>query len=426
MEILFITHKYPPSIGGMEKQSFELINGVKKYHTVHTLIYDNKTSKIKFLLSIPRRVKKILKENPGISIIHLNDGLLALFSLAIKRFSKRPLLVTLHGLDVVFPNKIFQKWVMEKFQILDGVIAVSQATALECLKRGFDPKKVFVVRNGVDTDLSNVYRKFGFRSELEKKIGISLGDKKILVSVGRSVRRKGFSWFVNRVLPNLDKDVVYLIIGPTNPHIRKIHFLLSILPSKFAHQISLAFGLGVDEIEINRALKKSHINGRAFYLGKLPFEDMVQVLKHSDLFIMPNIQVTGDAEGFGLVALEASICGLPVLASAIEGITCAVIDGENGFLVPPEQEEVWIDKIQSLLSDTESLKVFGEAAKHYTISNYKWERMVGGYISVFKKYDALRSVEYNKLWALDEKDVSDITERIMWQQNVMKKNARYM
>ena len=50
MEVLFITHKYPPSIGGMEKQSYELINGFAKIHKVHTLVYDNESSKVKFLL----------------------------------------------------------------------------------------------------------------------------------------------------------------------------------------------------------------------------------------------------------------------------------------------------------------------------------------------------------------------------------------
>jgi phosphatidylinositol alpha-1,6-mannosyltransferase len=113
---------------------------------------------------------------------------------------------------------------------------------------------------------------------------------------------------------------------------------------------------------------------------------MVQILKHADMFVMPNIKVEGDAEGFGLVALEASVNGTPVLASAMEGITCAVIDGKNGFLVPPEKETAWIEKIHSLLSDLPYLKTFGEGAKNFTITNYAWKKMVDGYIHVFDKY----------------------------------------
>ena len=386
MEILFITHKYPPSIGGMEKQSYELINGVAKECTVHTLIYDNRSSKVIFLFSIRFKVKMILRENPNISLIHLNDGLMAFFALHLKNMTGIPVLVTLHGLDIVYPSKLFQRFVVSKFKKLDGVIAVSQATARECIKRGFDRDRVYVVRNGVDTDMSLINKQPGFRKTLEKKLGIPLHEKKILVSIGRSVKRKGFSWFVTKVLPHLDQSVIYLIIGPPHPHIRKINFVLRLLPKYLAHLIILILGLGIEEIDIQKALQRPDIRNRAFFLGKLPFEEMLQILKHSDLYVMPNVKVMGDTEGFGLVALEAAVNGLPVLASAIEGITCAVIDGRNGFLVAPETDSVWIEKIRNLLSDCGHLHEFGEQSKEYTIANYAWKKMVEGYMAVFKKY----------------------------------------
>ncbi len=386
MEVLFITHKYPPSVGGMEKQSYELINGAAKTHKVHTLIYDNQSSQVKFLLTVPMKVKKILRENPNISIIHLNDGLMGLCGIFIKRITSLPVLMTLHGLDIVLPSRIYQHHVVNIFKKLDGVIAVSQATALECIKRGFDRDKVYVVRNGVDTEMSLINKKPGFRKTLEGKLGIPLHDKKILVSIGRSVRRKGFSWFMTRILPQLDQNIIYLIVGPTDPNIRRINFFLNLLPKRIAHIIVLAMGLGLDEIDVQEALEREEIRGRAFYLGKQPFEDMVQILKHSDMFVMPNIKVQGDAEGFGLVALEASVNGTPVIASSLEGITCAVIDGKNGFLVPPENETAWIDKIHSILSDTAHLKEFGELSKQFTITNFAWKKMVEGYLTVFKKY----------------------------------------
>jgi len=386
MEILFITHKYPPTIGGMEKQSYELINGVAREHKVHTLIYDNRMSRARFILTLPMKVRKVLRENPNISLIHMNDGLMAFVGLIIKRITDVPVLATIHGLDIVFPRKIFQRVVLEKFKRLDGVIAVSQATAQECIKRGIDRDKVYVVRNGVDTDMSLINRQAGFRKVLEKKIGVPLQDKKILVSIGRSVRRKGFSWFMTKVVPHLDKNIIFMIVGPSDPNIRRIQFMLNLLPRRVAHLIVLMLGLGMDEIDIHRALRKPEIAGRAFYLGKQPYEDMVQILKHADMFVMPNIKVEGDAEGFGLVALEASVNGTPVLASAMEGITCAVIDGRNGFLVPPEKESAWSEKIHNLLSDLPYLKQFGEGAKNFTITNYAWKKMVDGYIKVFNKY----------------------------------------
>jgi glycosyltransferase involved in cell wall biosynthesis len=422
MEILFITHKYPPSVGGMEKQSYELINGVAKTHKVHTLIYDNRSSRLRFILTVPMKVKKILRENPNISIIHLNDGLMGFCGSFIKRITSIPVLMTLHGLDIVLPSKIYQSYVVNRFKRMDGVIAVSQATAQECIKRGFERDKVYVVRNGVDTEMSLINKKAGFRKTLESKLGIPLQDKKILVSIGRSVRRKGFSWFMTRILPQLEKNIIYLIVGPTDPNIRRINFFLNLLPKRFAHILVLALGLGLDEIEVQEALERDEIKGRAFYLGKQPFEDMVQILKHSDMFVMPNIKVIGDAEGFGLVALEASVNGTPVIASSLEGITCAVIDGKNGFLVPPENEAAWIEKIHSILSDTSHLKDFGEQAKQFTITNFAWKKMVEGYLTVFKKYH-FQQIYQNEKKPAAEKDRNPGLAGHMILDNYYKKNA---
>ncbi len=370
----------------MEKQSYELINGVARDYKVHTLIYDNQTNRVKFLLSIPRNVKRILKANPGISLIHLNDGLIAAFCLGLKNITDIPIVATIHGLDIVFPSRLFQRLFVRRFRHYDGLIAVSQATGQECLDRGIDPSRVFVVRNGVDTDLSQIAKKPGFRKVLSSRLGIPMEDKKILISVGRSVRRKGFSWFITKVLPKLESDVVYFIVGPTQPHIEKINFILNLLPDNLSNLISLGMGLGIDEIDIQKALRRPEVRGRAFYLGKLPFEEMVQALKHANMFVMPNIKVAGDAEGFGLVALEAAVSGVPVMASAIEGITCAVMDGKNGFLVPTENEDQWITKINAALSDIEALARFSAEAQQYTIVNYSWKRMVEEYVDVFKRF----------------------------------------
>jgi glycosyltransferase involved in cell wall biosynthesis len=73
---------------------------------------------------------------------------------------------------------------------------------------------------------------------------------------------------------------------------------------------------------------------RIKHLGRLPFEEIVTILKHADAFVMPNIKVDGDMEGFGLVCLEACLCGATVYASDIDGIPDAIHQGKNGFLLP--------------------------------------------------------------------------------------------
>ncbi len=391
MEVLFITHKHPPAVGGMQKQSFELVSGVSKRIRTHTLVLGGPIALVAAALTLRARVDRILRENPGISLIHLNDALMAFIALPLLRRAMVPILATIHGLDIVMPGRWYQRRVVPRFRRLSGVIAVSSATARECLDRGFGKEQVFVVPNGVDPGLADIAPQPAFRTELEKRLGVSLAGKRLLVSVGRPVRRKGFSWFISEVVPLLDHDVVYLVIGPKSRHIAVQKRLLDLLPKRLGLQAALILGLPVDEPDVLAALEKPAVTGRAFFLGKLPFAEMVQTLKAADLFVMPNIRSEGDAEGFGLVALEAAACGLPVVASGIEGITDAVVDGENGFLLPPQAPQAWRDRIHALLADKEALRAFGRRASSYTLRNFSWEKMCDGYLAVFAEVCARAS-----------------------------------
>ena len=93
-------------------------------------------------------------------------------------------------------------------------IAVSQATANACIERGLSPQKVVVVPNGVDTGIAGTPRRPDFYPYFEKQYHLGISEKKVIVAMGRSVRRKGFSWFVREVLPKLSDDSVFLLIGP--------------------------------------------------------------------------------------------------------------------------------------------------------------------------------------------------------------------
>lgn len=390
MEVLFITHKHPPSVGGMQKQSFELVSGVSKRVRTHTLVLDGAVALAAAFLTLRARVDRVLEEYPGISLIHLNDALMAFVALPLLRRARVPVVATVHGLDIVMPARWYQNRVVPRLRRLSGVIAVSSATARECLDRGFGEEQVFVVHNGVDPGLAAIAPQPDHRQVLERRLGVSLAGKRVLVSVGRPVRRKGFSWFIREVVPLLDGDVVYLIIGPKSTGAGARQRLLGLLPKSLGLQAALTLGLPTDEPDVLAALEMPAVRGKAFFLGKLPFAEMVQTLKAADLFVMPNIRSEGDTEGFGLVALEAAACGLPVVASGIEGITDAVVDGENGFLLPPQAPQAWRDRIHALLADRETLRAFGGQAQRYTLERYSWEKMCDGYLEVFTKLIATR------------------------------------
>lgn len=385
MEVLFITHKYPPSIGGMEKQSYQLIKGISKRCKTHTIIYDQaKESRITFFLLLKRRIKKILKQNPQIDLIHLNDGLMAAFTTWLADYTEIPVVATFHGLDVVFPLGYFQRKVIPQFKYLSGCMAVSESTKQELLSRSMPSGNVYKINNGVDHNLINHQVKPYFKKKLEAKIGSKISDKKILITMGRPVKRKGFTWFVENVLPNLPEDVILLIIGPFRNQKKMVDNLWGFVPTKLKSKIELFLGLSSDQNELRKLLKNERLKHKVFHLGKMPFGDVLQTISLGDIFVMPNIKVEGDAEGFGLVALESSILGTPVLASDIEGIIDAIQPGCNGWLIKSGDQEEWIYSLYQLLEDKTKLKDFSLQAQSYTSQNFDWELMVSEYYYIFK------------------------------------------
>ena len=98
---------------------------------------------------------------------------------------------------------------------------------------------------------------------------------------------------------------------------------------------------------------------------------------------MPNVDVPGDIEGFGIVAIEGGAAGLAVVASRLQGIQEAVTPGENGILLEWDDNQAFVDTIFDLIEDPEKRKAIGEKARRYVIENYSWEKIAGMYSKVF-------------------------------------------
>ncbi|GAG87335.1 unnamed protein product, partial [marine sediment metagenome] len=99
----------------------------------------------------------------------------------------------------------------------------------------------------------------------------------------------------------------------------------------------------------------------------------------ADLLLMPNIHVDGDMEGFGIVGLEAGSCGLPVIASNIEGIKDFVETRLNGFLVETKNADEFIDKIKMVD------KLNNDIIRKTIISNYEWPHITLKYLEIMSK-----------------------------------------
>lgn len=320
MKILFLTRVYPPVIGGMENQSYNLIKNFRKINK-ETFVIANTRGK-KFLpVFLPYSFLKalFLIKKHGITHLHLSDGLISPEGILLKKLTGITTTATIPGLDITHKLKIYQKIIPASMRKLDGVICVSNYTKNECIKRNMLPEKCRVIPNGIDADLFFInLPKSRLRERLAKKIHIETGAKKIMLTNGRLVKRKGISWFVDSVMPKLKNKFLYLISGD-----------------------------GPEKENIKKMIRKNQLENCVIMLGRTDFETLRLLYNASDLFILPNIHIEGNMEGFGIVVIEAGSCGLPVIASDIEGIKDAVINGKTGWLVESENSEAFIRKIES-------------------------------------------------------------------------------
>lgn len=390
MEILFITHKYPPSIGGMEKQSYELTQRMRQHATVHLLCSEGAESKVRFFWLLKKRIREKLRQHPGISILHFNDGLAAAFCSGADDFPDRIRTATLHGLDVVFPNAFFQRRILPRFNHFQSLIAVSRATAAAGIERGLDPQKIVVISNGVDHELATYTPDDAARQAFQVRYGALFQGKPTLIAMGRPVLRKGFSWFLKTVFPQLPADYQLLFIGPFREKRPFSVSLFQLLPSKLRKQLALLFGLPSDEDTLRQLLRQPAYQGRVRHLGKLPFTDILQLMSNAQAFIMPNVPVEGDMEGFGLVCLEANLRGLPVFAANIEGITDAIQDRQNGWLLPAQEAGAWARALKIVREDPAAVRDFGQVARQYVLGNFGWEKMAAAYHAHFLQLAADR------------------------------------
>lgn len=384
IEILFVSHKYPPAVGGMEKQSFELINNAALYLKIHTLVYDNRESILMFFFHLNQRILSKIKANPGIVLIHFNDGLIAALASFHKGYSHLKRVVTLHGLDVVFPFPYFQRKIITRFNAFDQVITVSQATAEAAQSRGIDPSIISVIPNGVDPipmEPEQVNRQHTSLQTATGHATINTDLTPYFITLGRPVKRKGFSWLMQQVIPAVQGNFRLLMVGPFDQTPTWKERMLNLMPAKLYHLSTLFMGHPTDQ----RAMRKilSVHPEKIQHLGKVPFDQLKQLLAHAHAFLMPNIQVPGDMEGFGLVCLEASSAGTLVVAAELEGITSAITHNHNGLLIASANANAWIEQLQSILDNPAHYQQLGHKFKQNTCTQFSWDIMARSYCQTF-------------------------------------------
>lgn len=307
MKILFITRKYPPAVGGMETFSAGFVQALGSVVAVWPL----RGAQINLLWWYPVTLVRALFYAKQFDVIHCGDGVLALLGALVARVTRCPVTITLHGLDVTYRMWPYQPVLRWSLRQLAHCVCVSRATADTVKQHGVLERNVSIVSNGVNVaDWPSAAADLPVQAQAPKQ----------LLTVGRLVPRKGVAWFMTEVLPKLKTPVHYHVVGS-----------------------------GPEFDTLQTAITRHHLEKCVTLHGRVDDSRLLQLYQHADLFIMPNISVPNNPEGFGIVALEAAACGLPVIAARLEGISDAVVDGDTGFLLESGSVLAWIECLDRVL-----------------------------------------------------------------------------
>mgnify|MGYP006420656437 CR=1 FL=1 len=262
----------------------------------------------------------------------------------------------IHGLDVTTPFAPYQWLVPRVFDALDAVFPVSRATARAARDRGAVPEQIHVIPNGIDTDrFAPPDGHAAGHSTLGDGLPARPDDALLLCSVGRQVERKGTAWFIDHVMPRLPSDVHYWIAGS-----------------------------GPEDDAIRAAVARNDLGDRVRPLGRVSNDNLARLYRGADLFVMPNIPVEDDLEGFGIVLLEAGQCGTPAVAARLDGIQDVITDGVNGHLVPPQSPAAFADAILQYRQAPDALRAAAGRTAAHTVETFSWSSVADLYVSALR------------------------------------------
>jgi phosphatidylinositol alpha-1,6-mannosyltransferase len=377
VRLLFVSHSLPPrdrpldNLGGMQRVSQKLHESLDaKAAGADALDYDaillrsawrTLHAKVPFFLAAAGWKIGRAARNDAVDVVLFSSMVTASLAVPLRGLLRRHGVKTaavVHGLDVTTPFPPYQWFVPKVFDALDAVLPVSRATREACRERGAAPDTLRVVPNGIDV---NRFRAPQDRAAARQALGESVGapappappDGLLLCSVGRQVERKGTAWFVDAVMPRLPDDVHYWIAGdgPQSPAIRD-------------------------------AIDRLDLPSRVRYLGRIPNDTLADLYRGADLFVMPNVPVEDDMEGFGIVLLEAGQCGTPAIAARLGGIQDVITEGVNGHLVAPEDPEAFAKAIESYRGRPQALDAAARRARRHTEATFGWSAVADTYRSV--------------------------------------------
>lgn len=291
-------------------------------------------------------------------VVHANFFMSGWACLRARQHADFPLVTTFHALGLVrrrhqgssdgFPD--------ERFEIERRLMRESERVVAECPQDKLDmlelydadPERIDVIPCGFDPDeIAPLDRRLA-----RERLGWPQ-DEFIALQLGRMVPRKGVENVIRAIAALKRRRVkarLYVVGGSTD----------------------IADPAATPEIGRLMALAEAQgVRDRVHFVGRRGRDELPVHYAACDVFV-----TTPWYEPFGITPVEAMACARPVIGSDVGGIKATVVDGDTGFLVPPEDPEALADKLALLKKTPELARRMGEAGYARARRSYTWRRVV--------------------------------------------------
>lgn len=265
---------------------------------------------------------------------------------------KKPFIVGTQGTYAIRPLFMWpEKYILKSIYASAKVItAPSHFTKENIIRYSKTNTPIEIIHNGVHFE--RFQKDYDLRDLKTKYDG-----KKILLTVGGLKLRKG-------------QDIVIKALGLLKKTRRDFHYI--------------CIGAGnYSEVFKNLCVQEG-LEEHVSFLGEMEGEELVKYYKLCSIYIHTPRLIDWNFEGFGIVYLEASACGKPIIAADSGGIRNAVLDGETGLIVPEEDPQATAEAIARLLDTPDLLNSLGENGQSYAQKN-DWSKIGQEFLDLYKK-----------------------------------------
>jgi phosphatidyl-myo-inositol dimannoside synthase len=358
--ILLVTNDFPPRPGGIQSFLFGLVSrlpaddvvvytsqwrGWRAWDAAQPFrVVREDTSVLLPTPAVRRRARQLLREHDCDVVWFGAAAPLGLLADSMRSAGARRVVATTHGHEAGWAMLPGARQVLRRIaSSVDVLTYLGDYTRLRLAAalRADDVAKLRRLAPGVDAD---VFRP-GLGAEVREDLG--LAGRPVVVCVSRLMPRKGQDNLI-RALPALRKsapDTALLLVGG-GPYRSRLE--------------SLAADVGVRE--------------SVLFTGTVPWADLPAYYGAGDVFAMPCRSRLGgaDVEGLGIVYLEASACGLPVVAGDSGGAPDAVVEGVTGYVVDGRSVSLVADRVEALLVDSALGASVGAAGRSWVQREWSW------------------------------------------------------